>query len=397
MAMTICFLFPENDVNAKEPQRSNGPGRAKRAERDLERIFRDAGWQVGTEPRSGDKARCDLAVRRNNLLYVVELKVAAEGRGDRLVPIWAQACLQAQRWAGAGKPLAVVGAPRVAPSTAAQVLEFAAEYAPDVAAGVIDFDGLRKFSGAGLEDLNAEPPVRSDLAYVGNPAPADLFSDLNQWLLKVLLAPEIPGKYLSAPRDQYRNASQLAKVAKVSVPSAYRFVQQLEKDGFLDESAGYLRLVQREVLFARWQAAATRRAKEVPIRLLVGGNPNDVAASLARGGSACLALFAAADAMGHGFVRGVPPYVYVRKLGGEILPSRSKLVPAERHESPDLYLRKAPAPRSIFRGMVERDGASVSDIIQIWLDVSLHPSRGQEQADLIRRRVLDAVISADGG
>lgn len=384
-------------MKGREPQRSSGRARAKRAERDLERAFRDAGWQVRPEPQRGEAARPDLEVHRGDLQYVVELKVAAEGRGDRLVPFWAQACLQAQRWAGAGKPLAVVGAPRVAPSTAEQVLEFAAEYAPDVAAGVIDFEGLRKFSGAGLEALNAEPPIRSASTYAAATAPADLFSDLNQWLLKVLLAPEIPGEYLAAPREQYRNASQLAKVANVSVPSAYRFVQQLEKDGYLDESAGYLRLVQRERLFARWQAAATRRVKEVPIRLLVGGDPHEGAAGIARGGSACLALFAAADAMGLGFVHGVPPYVYVRKLGREAVRSRSNLVPPERHESPDLYLRKAPAPRSIFRGMVERDGVSISDIIQIWLDVSLHPSRGQEQADLIRRRVLGGVMSADGG
>jgi hypothetical protein len=29
-----------------------------------------------------------------------------------------------------------------------------------------------------------------------------------------------------------------------------------------------------------------------------------------------------------------------------------------------------------------------SDILQVWLDVSQHPSRGKEQADLIWRRVL---------
>jgi hypothetical protein len=31
----------------------------------------------------------------------------------------------------------------------------------------------------------------------------------------------------------------------------------------------------------------------------------------------------------------------------------------------------------------------------VWLDVSSHPSRGQEQAELIRRRVLGKVIGAD--
>jgi hypothetical protein len=30
--------------------------------------------------------------------------------------------------------------------------------------------------------------------------------------------------------------------------------------------------------------------------------------------------------------------------------------------------------------------------VQVWLDVSAHPARGQEQADLIRNRVLNPVI-----
>lgn len=379
-------------MHDNEPHRSSSIARGKRAEQLLETVFRNAGWDVRATGRGHGP---DIELQRGDLLYVVEVKVAAEGRGDRLVPLWAQACLQAQRWGGAGRPMAVVGAPRIAPSTAAQVLEFAAQHAPDVAAGVIDFEGLRKFSGAGLEDLNAEPPADSAPAYMSTSPPPDLFSDVNQWLLKLLLALEIPVEYLSAPRERYRNAAQLAEVANVSVPSAYRFVQQLEKDRYLDESARYLRLVQRESLFARWQAAAIRPVNEVSVRFLIAGDPHQAAASIARGESACLALFEAADALGLGFVRGVPPYVYVRKLGKDAMRGRGNLVQAERHESPDLFLRKAPTPRSIFRGMIEKDGVSVSDVIQIWLDVSAHPSRGQEQADLIRRRVLDAVILAE--
>lgn len=379
-----------------DPERFSRPVRERRAVRNLEKLFHEAGWKV--ERGIGhDKMGPDLEVHRGQIRYVIEMKVAAEGRGDRLVPLWAQACLQAQRWAGAGRPMAVVGAPWIAPSTAVQVLAFAAEYAPNVAVGVIDFEGNRRFNGPGLEDLDAVRSIASAPAYSRSSSPADLFSDLNQWLLKVLLAPEIPTEYLSAPRGLYHNASHLARESNVSVPSAYRFVRQLEKHGYLDESAGHLRLVQRESLFARWKAAAARRVEEVPFRLLVGGGSREAASNMARGRSACLALFAAADAIGLGFVQGVPPYVYVRKLGSETAPISSNLVPAEKHESPDLFLRKAIAPRSIFRGMVERNGVWVSDAIQIWLDVSPHPSRGQEQAELIRRRILDAVISVEAG
>jgi hypothetical protein len=215
-------------------------------------------------------------------------------------------------------------------------------------------------------------------------------------MLKVLLAPDLPDEYLSAPRDRYRNPSQLARAAKVSVPSAYRFVKQLENDHYLDRSARYLRLVQRESLLTRWRAAATRRAKEVPLRLLVGSDPSAAAANLAREDSACLGLFAAAEALHLGFVHGVPPYVYVRRFEDEDVLRWRNIAPAGRDESPHLFIRKAPVPESIFRAKVERDGVSVSDVIQVWLDVSLHPSRGEEQAELIRRRVLDHVIAGSG-
>jgi hypothetical protein len=38
------------------------------------------------------------------------------------------------------------------------------------------------------------------------------------------------------------------------------------------------------------------------------------------------------------------------------------------------------------------DGVRVSDPLQVWLDVSPHPARGREQADLIFRQVIKPMI-----
>ncbi|MEP7344209.1 MAG: RpiR family transcriptional regulator, partial [Gemmatimonadaceae bacterium] len=128
-----------------------------------------------------------------------------------------------------------------------------------------------------------------------------MFSDLNQWMLKVLLAPEIPNALLSAPRGRYSTASQLARAANVSMMSASRFVQQLRNDGHLHESAPYLQLVQRAELFRRWQAWVTvKSVKEMPMRFLLRGDPEVELARMLRTGKVCLALFAAADALGVG-------------------------------------------------------------------------------------------------
>lgn len=362
----------------------------------LEELFSQAGWRVRRNVRRQGPWRPDMIISRGGDSYVVEVKASAEGRGDRLIPLWSQACLQASRAAGNHEPpLAVVAAPRVSPRVAKQVLDFAAEYAPDAAAGVVDFSGLRLFRGPHLEGLDSEGDYLPAAAKSMRGESADLFSDLNQWMLKVLLAPELPDNLMSAPRGQYRNASQLARAANVSVMSAFRLVQQLQRDGYLHESEPYLNLVRREDLFKRWQAASARRVKEVPMRFVLRGDPQVELKRMLRSGRACLGLFAAAEALHFGFVRGVPPYVYVQRLGPSNIAAWKNVVPAEPGEQPDVILRQAPAPQSIFRGLVRANEMPVCDILQVWLDVSSHPSRGQEQADLIRSRVLDPVIRGE--
>lgn len=373
--------------------RSDSEARGRRAEAILAELFSHAGWRVRRRLEEAASPRPDLLIDRKGASYAVEVKAAAEGRSDRLIPLWSQAYLQAARAADRPyRPLAVVAAPRVSPRVAEHVLRFAERHAPDAAAGVIDFAGLRMFRGPHLEGLDSEAAYLPANVRSAPIESADLFSDLNQWMLKVLLAPELPPNLLSAPRDRHRNASQLARAARVSSISAYRFVQQLRRDGHLHESAPYLSLVRREDLFRNWQLGAMRRVKEVPMRFLLRGNQQVELKRVLRSHRACLALFAAAEALKVGFVHGVPPHVYVRRLDRASLGAWKNLVPAEQHEAPDLILRQASAPQSVFRGAVSADGVQVCDVLQVWLDVSSHPSRGQEQADLIRHRILDSII-----
>jgi len=376
--------------------RSDAAARGEQAEAVLAKLFADAGWSVRPRDRLG-ASRPDLIIHKKGAAYAVEVKAAAEGRSDRLIPLWSQAYLQALRAANAHhRPLAVVAAPSISPRVAEQVLKFAGEYAPDGAVGVIDFAGLRFFRGPHLGGLDSEGDYPASMVRsAAKPAPSDsanLFSDLNQWMLKVLLAPELPEQLLSAPRGRYRNASELARAAKVSVVSANRFVRQLQREGYLHESAPHLALVRREDLFRSWQALAMRPVKEVPMRFLLGGNKEVELRRVLRSGLSCLALFAAAEALHFGFVHGVPPHVYVKRLGAPSIAGLKNVVPAEPWEMPDVILRQAPAPHSVFHGSVKVNDMPVCDVLQVWLDVSSHPSRGQEQADLIRRRILDPII-----
>jgi len=239
--------------NAGFQPKSDAAQRERSAESLLAEMFKEAGWDVRRPPQ-GDDVRPNFLIRRRGIAYAVEVKAGPEGRGDRLVPLFAQAVLQSARAAGQkAAPLAVVAAPRISARAAEQVIKFAEDYAPDAAVGVIDFEGLRIFRGPQLEQMNAQAKDRPSARGRSVRDSGHLFSDLNQWMLKVLLAPEIPDGLLSAPRGQYRNASQLARAANVSVMSAFRFVQQLQREGYLHESAPYLSLVRREDLLGRWQ------------------------------------------------------------------------------------------------------------------------------------------------
>lgn len=82
-------------------------------------------------------------------------------------------------------------------------------------------------------------------------------------------------------------------------------------------------------------------------------------------GRACLALFAAADALKLGFVEGVPPYVYVERLQPSHLSAWKNLRQCGPGEHPDLILRQAPAPQSVFRGLVRPNGVAASHVLQI--------------------------------
>jgi hypothetical protein len=102
---------------------------------------------------------------------------------------------------------------------------------------------------------------------------------------------------------------------------------------------------------------------------------------------ACLGLFAAAEALGLGFVHGVQPYVYLERIEPEVLESLG-FSANNVDVAPDVYLWVPRNDESVFRGVVVKEGVPVSDILQIWLDVSHHPARGREQADLIWEKIL---------
>ena len=306
------------------------------------------------------------------------------GRGaDRLVPLFAQAVLQsgvrqhnnrirglARRARWRLSPRRSLGAPRKSFSSPRVRSGIAAALSISVASGCFGYS-------TGWAELAGFPPGTNDRKPIGS-----TFRLSNG--CSRLLAPELPEQLLAAPRGEYQNSSELARAAGVSVMSAFRFVQQIQDEGYLHESASHLKLVRRQDLFNRWKAVGRRGANEMPMRLLLKGDPLSPFRKVPSEQRWCLALFAAADALKLGHVQSIPRYIYLPQVPPPVPAVWKNLRPCSPGEPPDLIFRQAPAPASIFRGAVQADGMPVSDVLQIWIDVAGHPSRGAEQADLIQ-------------
>jgi len=377
--------------------------RSEEFERILTAALRKAGLRIQRPAPVLDDDADLLIFEKDGTKYLLELKASSEGRSDRLIPLLSQAILQAQAYAqqrGGDNPIAVVAARHIPASVASQIQDFAKRYAPGVGVGVIDAEGLRSFIGFGLEALDAKPSRRQDSAVARARHRPDLFSDLNQWMLKVLIGQRLPETLIAVPRGPIRNASQLANLADVSIMSASRFVNQLSERGFLDRRDDFLQIARAEELLDLWISANRDAADEIPVRWIMKKGPDQLKLALRdyaaprplRGVSkkvprCCLALFAAADALGYGFVHGVPAHIYLERLTHDAL-SRLGLAVDHSGRSPDVYVRNPANREAVFRAQVTRDEIPISDILQVWLDASTHPARGKEQAREIRQRVL---------
>ena len=178
-------------------------------------LFRADGWKVQRDVAIG-RYRADFLVQKQSQVFVIEVKAFSEGRPDRVIPLLSHALVQAQAFArahGRARPLAIVHLGAASQSLVKHIQEFVRDFASGVAVGIVSENGLCYFVGDGLESLNAEPQYVRGSHEKAPSLAHHLFSDLNQWMLKVLLAPEIPEQWLSAPRDIYRNASEFAKAA----------------------------------------------------------------------------------------------------------------------------------------------------------------------------------------
>jgi hypothetical protein len=335
-------------------------------------------------------------IEANGARFVVELKTTRDARTSLLRGLLAEATLEARARRTESPPTAVVvAAPAVSDAMVESLHSFMRRVAPGQPWGVVDGRGrLDLFLDASTTRL----PALETGTNVRPPPRASVFTDSHQWLLKVLLAPSLPDDLLRAPRPQHIvSTRELARLAGVSLGSAATFLATFEAEGYVERARRRISLVRRRELLETWRTASRPRNARVGMSWLVApsGPPTGALSAIlarldARSIQAAVAEHAACEALGYGHVRGAKPLVYVARLQEAVAALEAlRLTPSgEGSRSPDLFLDRPPAARSCFSGVVERGGLRVTDVVQCWLDVSRHPARGEEQAQVLWDEVL---------
>jgi len=147
--------------------------RGQHAEGLVADAFERAGWRVDRRGPRSARLSPDLRVSRRGIVYAVEIKAGPEGRPDRLVPLFAQAVIEAGRVAGrSATPLVNKKSPRIRDDER------------DAAARRKVADRASGRQPGGFSDEHRSPQVRSRRGLGGPPTPEE---------------PAISGPAVSAP------------------------------------------------------------------------------------------------------------------------------------------------------------------------------------------------------
>lgn len=349
------------------------------------------GWRLDWQAES---AKSDATLVAEGRRYRVVGNVRSAARSQELCAALADAGLRARsavRPGDAAQPMAVVAAPRLSAAMCDQLRSYASDYLPDVAWGAFDLESAWCFPA--LDQWRV--PVarrRASPSPSRRAAAADPFSDLGQWLAKVLLAPEVPDSWLSAPRQESSSRRELAQLAKVSLHSTQRWLAATRQLGFLVDEPGWpLRIMRRDEYLKHWASATMRSQPPVlRVRSIAGRSAVEAVQELASQHAEhfTLGLHSACKALGVGIVRGALEHVYFHDPDRQS-PNLSTLglIPAPDGGPGAFVIRRPSAPESLLRGRVQRGQVWCADILQCYVDLLQHPVRGEEQAEEILRRM----------
>lgn len=266
--------------------------------------------------------------------------------------------------------------------------DFMKTHAPDIGWAIRDTRGALCISVPGL---NVDLCHRGSLTVNSTPhgQGARLFTDLNCWMLKVLLLRDAAAHLFGGPRKPVDSAEELYRVARTSRPLAYRFVHTFEERGYLRRTGDGLQVTRRGELMDTWFSEATlRRNRTIPVRSVFGppAKVEHLFSDATRKPPVAMAGFLACRLLGVLHTPDARRQAHVLGSMAEAL-NQWDLEPCDERDA--LFVISEPrAKQSILRGLVRVEGIPVVDILQAAVDVAGRPARGREQADYILKGVL---------
>lgn len=353
-----------------------------------------AGPRPGTSKSRTEADAPDLELRMGNRRILVGIKTAAASRVSEVLGQFARAVLELRRHRRSRKDVLVafVGLEKFGSRLEEEVRAFFLRNAPDIGWGLEDSRGRAVLEVPPLDVRSSRHarPGSAEAAPSGR-AERQLFTDLNRWMLKILLLRNAPESVWGGPRDVPRHPTDLARIAAVSIEKAHRFALSFEKEGYLRRTPGGLHLVRLRNLLDLWlDQERGELARTVDVRPLLppgrgGGLPLPAAATR------WAVLGGAAAAKRRGLLHSggsQVPLVHLR-IGIEEALRDGGLEMADPRDAV-LRLRRPRYPMSVFRGIVPRgDKLALVDLWQMALDSITGDSRGAEQAEFLLGRVLE--------
>jgi len=325
--------------------------------------------------------------------FRVEIKSTRRRSIEDMQGRLATAVLQMQRNGASDEhPLILLYAPRVGRRAVAELDAFMQDHAPDYGWGAWDSRGAVHLRVPQLdmvierEGKEVSEPVRETTHN------KRAFTDLNRWLLKILLLNDAP-KDMWDKAEQYRQAiespAELQRVSQVSQAKAYQFARTFRDLGLLRWDRNNFGIIERRKLFELWQEEERQlRVGRYPVRSIFGAGAGmeDVFSGVGTEVEYAVGGFEACRLHGVLHTNRRAAEVHIFQTPNTII-QRLDLEYCAEHEA-EMYLVEMPYRESIQRATMRVGDVRVVDILQAALDTSRQARRGREQAEYIIQEVL---------
>ncbi|MBI2825107.1 MAG: hypothetical protein HYX69_10515 [Planctomycetia bacterium] len=344
-----------------------------------------------TSPQAANRRhRPDLLLHVGDRCLAIKAKATQSVRIADLEGRLATASLQILPVADkiAAIPVVMIELPKLGPKALAFATEYMSEHAPSVGWCLFDSSGSFRLDVPGLH-LSKTRRQRIANRSALPPARGSLFSDLNRWMLKILLMQGVPSNLWGGPRQAVMTAKDLRAVASVSTEKAYSFLRTFSRAGYLRETDSGIVVVRREELIRTWlNHELAFQAETIPVRWLFGAAPN-LTRILVR--QSCPTQFAVTGFEACkllGVLHAPVPRKEIYVCGNLDTAMQAWELHRCAPQDAACFLLKMPHPKSILRGCVISHGLPVVDILEATLRVSGQVPRGVEQAQYMLSDVL---------